>query len=515
MKWLKNTNFDKKISLSLCTLFDKLGEQKMNKEDILKKRVSTVCKATGWDEETAKANIEHSYLFGLTSRQYVAYKAWDFNDSELEELKEILDLDKAIQDENERWHTLVACEKSGKTYEEMSHLISIARKRGYSLIQFIRKGIYLKSESEIAELPKPEKKKPSERKKADAAKKKKQLNGYYAIMMKEMGWSPTRLRLEALRASVICGCNDSEFYLFGIYKNGADEGCKYITSKYNSRMITRYCDWTKNAVNLFENKGLFNMAFDNFVKRTWFLSDSISFDQFCETVSGLDKIIAKPLKGIEGIGIRIYDVKHNRKSYRKLFSEIVAGPPSIVEQFLTQHPAISEIYPNALNTIRVMSFLDNGEGKILNAVMKFATNSNVDNYYQGGLAAGVDVKTGVLCTNGVDYQGNLYELHPYSGKQLKGFQIPHWDKVVELIREAAAIHPKFSYIGWDIAITPDGPEIVEGNHNQGAYLCQYPFAVCLNEGRRFTIDPYLGFDEQKVKEAIEIQKKLNEEAKQA
>lgn len=331
--------------------------------------------------------------------------------------------------------------------------------------------------------------------------------------MKEMGWSEARLRLEALRASVITGCNNSEFYLFGIYKNGIEEGNKYITTRYNTRMITRYCEWKDNACAFFENKGVFNSDFNKFVGRTWFLSDDISFNQFREIVSGLDKIIAKPLKGIEGIGIRIYNVKHSLKRYRELFSEIVSGPSSIVEEFVVQHPAISEIYPNALNTIRVMSFLDNGEGKILNAVMKFATTSNVDNYYQGGLAAGVDVKTGVLCTNGVDYQGNLYELHPYSGKQLKGFQIPHWDKVVELIREAAAIHPEFSYIGWDIAITPDGPEIVEGNHNQGAYLCQYPFAVCLNEGRRSTIDPYLGFDEQKVKEAIEIQKKLDEEAK--
>ena len=51
------------------------------------------------------------------------------------------------------------------------------------------------------------------------------------------------------------------------------------------------------------------------------------------------------------------------------------------------------------------------------------------------------------------------------------------------------------YVGWDIAISKNGePEIIEGNHNQGAYLIQYSFAVSNAEGRRFTIDPYLWFD---------------------
>lgn len=480
----------------------------MDTNEILESQIAKICKFTGWNEETAKTNLVHADELGIPNTQYIKYKAWEFSEDELIELKEILDLQEEQRKENERWYALVACEKSGESFEEMIQRLKIVKEKGYNEKAFIRRCFYLKEKQELKKLAAPKKAKPSERKKADNAKRREQTKAYNEIIMKEMNWSATRLRLEVLRASVICGCNNSEFYLFGIYKNGIEEGNKYITQRYNSRMITRYGEWRNNSVSFFLNKGIFNSCFSKFIGRTWFLSDNVSFDQFCEIVSNLDKIIAKPLKGIEGIGIRIYDVKHDSKSYRTLFSEIVSGPPSIVEQFLVQHPAINEVYPNALNTIRVMSFLDNGEGKILNAVMKFATNSNVDNYYQGGLAAAVDVKTGILCTNGVDYQGNIYETHPYSGVQLKGFQIPHWDMVIELIREAAQIHPEFSYIGWDIAITLNGPEIIEGNHDQGAYLCQYPFAVCLNEGRRYTIEPYLHFDEQKMQEAIKIQQKF-------
>ena len=457
------------------------------------KRVDTICAATGWSEERALAEMNMAATLGITNGQYVANKSWDFNRDELLELKEILKLRDEKRKESEQWHANVVCEKTGWDYEKAVRLLRSAKQKGYSNKLFVTKALWRKSEEEIEALP-PYEKKVSAAKAKDVAERNEKARQYREMIMAEMGWSLGKARLEAMRAHILCGCTGIEFYIFQIYKNGIDAGNTFITAEYNARMKTRYCDWGGKTHQFFENKGVFNRDFQAFVRRKWFLSKAISYEQFRQTVSGLNKIIAKPLNGIEGIGIRIFDLTPTEECYRSVFDEIVTGPPCIVEQFITQHPAISEIYPNAVNTIRVMSFLDNGEGKILNAVMKFATKSNVDNYYQGGLAAGVDTETGILCTDGVDYAGNIYKLHPYSGKPIKGFQVPHWDKVIELIRSAATVHPELPYIGWDISITPDGPEIVEGNHNQGAYLCQYPFAVCLQEGRRHTIDPYLWFD---------------------
>ena len=465
----------------------------MEKESRTMKRIATVRDATGWDERTTRLAMRKAAAMGVTNSQYVANKAWDFSDEELLELKEILDLREAQRKESLDWHAKVVCEKSGWTYEDTLELMKAAKQKGYSYQNFIKKALWRKTREEILNLP-PYEKKLSARQAQDLEKKQATARIYKEKIKEEMGWTDAQFRLNVFRARIVTGCNDHEYYLFKIYKIGVEEGDKFITARYNARMKTRYCDYGGKTHQFFENKGIFNKDFSQFVRRKWFLSHETSYEKFKKTVADLDKIIAKPLNGIEGIGIRIYELLHTEASYREIFDDIIAGPPSIVEQFITQHPAINEIYPNAVNTIRVMSFLDNGEGKILNAVMKFATTSNVDNYYQGGLAAGVDSETGVLCTEGVDYAGNLYQYHPYSGKEIKGFQIPHWDKVVELIRVAAAIHPELPYIGWDISITPDGPEIVEGNHNQGAYLCQYPFALYFNQGRRFTIDPYLWFE---------------------
>ena len=477
------------------TAGEKIGQEEIYVEldERTKKRIATICEATGWDEAAAKAAMDKAKALGITNGKYVANKGWDFNEEELRELKEILVLQEQKQKESELWHAQVVCEKTGWSLDKALRLMKVAKQKGYSNKLFVTKALWRKTEEEIEALPKYEKK-VSAAKAKDVAERNAKAREYREMIMAEMGWSLGKARLEAKRANVLCGCTGIEFYLFQIYKRGSDAGNTFITAEYNARMKTRYCDWGGKTHQYFENKGIFNEAFKPFIRRKWFLSKTTSYNQFREMVAGLNKIIAKPLNGIEGIGIRIFDLVPTEECYRRVYDEIASGPPSIVEQFITQHPAINEIYPNAVNTIRIMSFLENGEGKILNAVMKFATKSNVDNYYQGSLAVAVDEKTGIVRAEGVDYAGNLYTTHPYSGKTLKGFQVPHWDKVIALIRDAAKVHPELPYIGWDIAITPEGPEIVEGNHNQGAYLCQYPFAVCLQEGRRHTIDPYLWFD---------------------
>ena len=454
--------------------------------------IQTIQADTNWDEDRVRAEIAKAEALGISRKSYLTYHGWEFTDDELQELQELLVLKKEFVKQDDDWHVKVVCEKTGWTYSHALQLMREAKKKGYSFKSFIRRSLWKMTEAEIAALPE-YKQKMSETKKQSIRRKAAQAEEYRKLIMQEMGWTAGRTRLETLRASILCGSSDAEFYLFKIYKNGVEKGKEFITSVYNSRMNTRYASWD-GGYRLFENKGLFNQDFKDFIHRQWFLSKDLSYLQFKKKTKGLTKIICKPLNGIEGIGIEVFTLDGTEKNRREVFNKIREKGNCIVEQFIHQHDALSKFYPHSVNTLRVMSFLDGGQGKILNSVIKFGTTAMVDNYYQGSIAAGVDVKTGKICTDGVDYAGNVYKEHPYSGQVFCGFQIPHWDDLVELIRVAATIHPESPYVGWDIAISQSGPEIVEGNHNQGAYLCQYPFAIYSSEGRRHTIDPYLWFD---------------------
>ncbi len=46
-----------------------------------------------------------------------------------------------------------------------------------------------------------------------------------------------------------------------------------------------------------------------------------------------------------------------------------------------------------------------------------------------------------------------------------GYGMPYWHKTIELVNEMAHLIPTLRYVGWDIAITEAGPELIEANHN--------------------------------------------------
>ena len=55
------------------------------------------------------------------------------------------------------------------------------------------------------------------------------------------------------------------------------------------------------------------------------------------------------------------------------------------------------------------------------------------------------------------------ERHPDSGVRFRDFLVPQWPMLREAAKHAAAAFPEFRTVGWDVALTPDGPVILEGN----------------------------------------------------
>ena len=92
-------------------------------------------------------------------------------------------------------------------------------------------------------------------------------------------------------------------------------------------------------------------------------------------------------------------------------------------------------------------------------------NAVVDNYHQGGCCYEVDIQSGRICSYGVSAKEGQCLFHPGTQICMLGYQIPNWDKVIKGCINAHALLPQCRYISWDVAITQEGIDIIEGNHN--------------------------------------------------
>ena len=139
----------------------------------------------------------------------------------------------------------------------------------------------------------------------------------------------------------------------------------------------------------------------------------------------------------------------------------------LLQEQLRQHPFLEAIAPYALSTFRIIAFVDHqGIVDIHVSMLRLARKGTmVDNWSQGGLAVRIDTRTGVLGagTAKSDHGDEWMEVHPDTGVRFAGQVIPRWDEVLGLCVRAARLAPRLRWIGWDVALTPDGPVLIEGN----------------------------------------------------
>lgn len=215
---------------------------------------------------------------------------------------------------------------------------------------------------------------------------------------------------------------------------------------------------------VFWNKILFLNKFSSFAQREWLEVERASFNDFAKMVSKYD-CIAKPIEGWRGQGIRIIKRTSDDAEIRRLYSECVENK-ILLEERIHACKEIDAMHPASLNTVRVVTISNPQKCVVFGAILRMGTgNSIIDNTHNGGVFASIDVRTGILETDGLDSNGNKYIEHPDSHIKIKGFQIPYWDKVIDVCSAATKVMPQTIFAGWDVVIMDGGRVgLLEGNH---------------------------------------------------
>lgn len=288
-------------------------------------------------------------------------------------------------------------------------------------------------------------------------------------MHRVSGKSRGRLFLDVVWCGVRYSAGYMDYALFEFYLLDSAKRKTYLTRGQNNALVKKI-NHAEDA-RVFTKKARFLEAFKPFVGREWLDFTAVDAEQFNRWLEGRDAIFVKPMSGCGGSGVAL--LKDETLRAPDLYTRLKKDGVGVVETPLVQHDEMSTLNASSINTLRIATMVgDDGRVEVLYTFVRMGRGAAVDNFNAGGMTAKVDSITGQVITNAVDKSGQLYAHHPVTGVALKGFQIPLWQEAVALAKTAALQFPRVRYVGWDVAVTPSGPALVEGNEYPGHDLPQ-------------------------------------------
>lgn len=210
-----------------------------------------------------------------------------------------------------------------------------------------------------------------------------------------------------------------------------------------------------------ENKRKFLSNFKNFINRDFLILEETTIEEFSCFYSKHNGFIAKNSEGMQGKNIHVITETNN---IEEEFENLKSNDVDIIEEISEAHPKLKELNPFGLPPIRIMTFIDkNGTAHIIASAIYLSTDDPVVNARRGASMALVNPKNGKVITDALTPEKKLIKKHLISNKTIKGFQIPYWNQLVNMVVQAAKEFPTVRYVGWDASVSDKGPLLIEAN----------------------------------------------------
>ncbi len=308
-------------------------------------------------------------------------------------------------------------------------------------------------------------------------------------LKEESGRSSPRLLADMLVCGVKYNAGYMDYRIAQMYKLNGAQRRTVITRGINNGLVRRMND--KAYWHHFDDKAAFNQLFSKWVHRDWLrVDENLTSQALRDFLQTQKAVFVKPIEGSSGVGIAKYDADawQDMDAFEK---QLRAQGTSIIEENITQHPDMARLYPGSVNTVRIATLRGEKKEGIVYAFLRIGNGKPLDNVDAGGMAARVDLDTGTLQTVAADKQSKVYTHHPLTNTPIVGFQLPYFEEAKAMCLEAMNIVPQLKYVAWDVALTPEGPQLIEGNsfpsHAVPQFAAHYPDGYgILTEFRQFT-----------------------------
>ncbi len=279
-----------------------------------------------------------------------------------------------------------------------------------------------------------------------------------------------------------------------LYRNEFRDPGQFLDMKeYNSLIDSKKYN-VEEYVHLLGNKLLFSLICEKHklpaapvlaynLKSDFFVGNTILRVQYDDDLinslekifesGGTEQLFVKSLCGSGGKNVMVLRRNAIKGQIQRL-KNILVQDSFVYQVPIEQHEKINRIYGNSVNTMRIDTFIDMlGGTHILGIAMRFGSNGGeVDNVSSGGFFVPVNPKNGTLGKKGTQamiHGGKVYYKHPDTGFVFDGFKIPFFKESCDLCLKFSRHIPN-PLAGWDVAITPAGPVMIEGNHRPYLFM---------------------------------------------
>lgn len=197
-------------------------------------------------------------------------------------------------------------------------------------------------------------------------------------------------------------------------------------------------------------------------------------------VQDAKKVCFKLVEGFGGFGFQAVEVVRDSEltlrvlesnellSVDEFFNNVLTvnqGASYIIEEYISQHPDLAALNKSSVNTIRVWACCVDGGTVAIDAFLRVGgQGSLVDNTSRGAHIFKLDLESGVIGDGMVkNIYNHTFQSHRDSGEKISGRTLPFWPETLSLAQRAVAAFPHLNFAGLDVAITENGPVIIELN----------------------------------------------------
>jgi hypothetical protein len=152
--------------------------------------------------------------------------------------------------------------------------------------------------------------------------------------------------------------------------------------------------------------------------------------------------------------------------------------PMLVQPWLRNHEELTGFAKDSLVAIRVITVLNElDEPEVTLAMTRILSMLEPDWQHlpDHEYAAPINLETGEMgLLTGDNFKTALVRMthHPVTGIAIKGRVLKNWPAIRDLALKAHRTFKHRIVVGWDIALTPEGPMVLEGNTNLDVMFVQ-------------------------------------------